>query len=43
MLDQGRCGYNNFEYVSVAKLKEVYIVKEFASFLGAWSINGRGT
>ena len=26
MLDQGGCGYNNFEYVSVAKLKE--IVKE---------------
>ena len=23
MLDQGGCGYNNFEYVSVAKLKEV--------------------
>ena len=23
MLDQGGCGYNNFEHVSVAKLKEL--------------------
>ena len=33
MLDQGGCGYNNFEYVSNAKLKEITIFKMYACIL----------
>ena len=33
MLDQGGCGYNNFEYVSVAKLKEVEDARSYAGLV----------
>ena len=50
MLDQGGCGYNNFEYVSVENVCVTCatmgcirnVVKEVPSFPGYRSINGHG-
>ena len=32
-----------YMFVSLARACVAYVVKEVASFRGAWSINGRGT